>query len=360
MSAASYFPLPVTVEGVTAEWLSKALRQRAPGVTIRRAEVVDTVFTTCSKIRLKLDRDDAAIAAGIPELIIVKGGFEDHGRRLDHMHLREVRGYRDVYPEIPLPHPTCYFADFDPEARQGIIIMEDLVAKGVEWCHATRPQTFEQVARRLGDLAAFHAATWDSPSVKPGGKWADLVDFFDVMQDFLDDKSSPENWARFMNLPRGAAVSERFKDRQWLLDSWARVVRYGQSLPYCLLHGDIHLGNLYIDVDGTPGFLDTLASRGPGMLEVSYHISASVDIADRARWEGALVHHYLDRLAAHGASPPAFDEAMRQYGLFLVYGHFIWATTESKYQAEVVNTANAARMSQAMLDHDTMALVAAL
>jgi hypothetical protein len=329
-------------------------------VTIRKAEVVDTIFTTCSKIRLRLDRDAAALAAGIPELVIVKGGFEAHARALDHMHLREVRGYRDVYPEVPLPHPRTFFADFDPEARQGIIIMEDLVAKGVEWCHATKPQTYDQVARRLSHLATFHAKTWDSPAIRPGGKWADLVDFFEVMQGFFDDKASPVNWARFMGLPRGVAVSKLFQDHEWMHESWRKVIRFGQALPYCVLHGDVHLGNLYIDVDGTPGFLDTLASRGPAMLEVSYHISAAVDVADRSRWEGALVRHYLDQLAANGVSQPGFDEAMHQYGVFLVYAHFIWITTESKYQPETVNTANAARVSQAMLDHDTIGLVAAL
>lgn len=96
------------------------------------------------------------------------------------------------------------------------------------------------------------------------------------------------------------------------------------------------------------------------MLEVAYHISAAVDIADRPRWEGALVRHYLDQLAANGAPAPSFDEAMRQYATFLVYGHFIWVTTESKYQAEAVNTANAARVSQAMLDHDTIRIIAEL
>lgn len=356
----SPFPLPVEVEGVTREWLTAALRIRAAGVTVLGCEVLEVIHSTTTKIRIRLDLDEAGRKAGIAGQVIVKGGFQAHSRELDHMHLREVRGYRDIYPEVPLPAPACYFAEFDAEARQGIVIMEDLSTRGVEFCHATRPQSHEQVARRLSLLAAFHAKTWDSPVIAPGGKWADLVDFFAVMRGFFDRKTSPADWARLTALPRGVAASTRFLDRDWMVDAWGRVTAFGQTLPYCVLHGDVHLGNLYIEPDGTPGFLDTLASRGPGMLEVSYHISASVDVADRARWEGALVQHYLDELAQGGATPPSFDEAMRQYAVFLTYGYFIWITTESHYQPEAVNTANAMRCSVAMLDHDTAGLVAAL
>ena len=232
--------------------------------------------------------------------------------------------------------------------------MEDLVARGVEFCHATKPQSRELVARRLAALAAFHAQTWDSPELAPDGTWSDLVDFFDVMRGFFDRYTDAEHWQRFVHAPRGAATSVRFHDRDWMIDGWTRVSRYGQSLPQCVLHGDVHLGNLYLDTDGEPGFFDPLASRGPGMLEVSYHVSASVDVADRAQWEGALVRGYLEELRRHGVDAPPFDEAMRQYAVFLLYGLFIWLTTESHYQPEAVNTANAARVSAAMLDHDSM------
>jgi hypothetical protein len=360
MPDASHFPLPVTVEEITPDWLTAALRLRAPGVTVHGCEVVNVINTTTTKVRLRLDRDQKAIAAGIPELVIVKGGFQPHSRELANMHLREVRGYRDVFPRVPLPTPACFFADFDAERLQGIVIMEDLVTRGVQFCHATNPQSYEQVAQRLSVLAAFHARTWDSSELTDGGQWADLVDFFDVMRGFFDKYTSSENWERFINAPRGAATSVRFHDREWVIDSWARVTRYGQSLPQCVLHGDVHLGNLYIDSDGGPGFLDTLASRGPAMLEVSYHVSAAVDVADRPRWEGALVGHYLDELRRKGAEPPPFDQAMRDYAIFLLYGFFIWMTTESHYQTESVNTANAARMSAAMIDHDIMGLISTI
>lgn len=357
MSASSYFPLPVTVADVTAEWLTAALRQRASGVTVKAAEIVDILNTTTTKIRLRLTLDETGIKAGIPDLIIVKGGFQEHSRELDHMHRREVQGYRDVFPNVPIPHPACYFADFDAERRQGIIIMEDLAARGVTFCNALQPQSFEQVSRRLAALARFHAATWDSPDLRVGGRWSELPEFFAVMQGFFDKCTSPEHWDRFMAMPRGVATSFRFRDRDWMIEAWTRMHRYALTLPHCVLHGDVHLGNLYIEPDGTPGFFDTLASHGPGMLEVSYHISASVDIADRARWEGALVQIYLDELARAGATPPPFDEAMRQYAIFLIYGLFIWQTTESHFQPEAVNTANNARMSAAMLDHDVMGLL---
>jgi len=348
------------VEEITPAWLTAALRTRAPDAVVRDFDVVDVLHTTTTKARLRLDLDAAATTAGIPELVIVKGGFQEHGRELEKMHLREVRAYRDVFPAVPLRTPRCFFADFDGERRQGIVIMEDLVARGVEFCHASKPQSYEQVARRLAALAAFHAATWESPELSDGGTWSDLVDFFDVMRGFFDRYTSPERWERFMHAPRGAATSVRFHDRDWMIDGWTRVTRYGQSLPQCVLHGDVHLGNLYIDIDGAPGFLDPLASRGPGMLEVSYHVSASVDVADRPRWERALVRHYVDELRANGAEPPPVDEAMRQYAIFMIYGLFIWLTTESHYQPEAVNTANAARVSAAMLDHESMSLIAAL
>ena len=49
-----------------------------------------------------------------------------------------------------------------------------------------------------------------------------------------------------------------------------------------------------------------------------------------------------------------------QYRILLLYGHFVWITNESHYQSDAINTANAARAGQAMLDHDVMALIAQL
>jgi hypothetical protein len=362
LSNASHFPLPVTLEEITPEWLTAALRIRQPGVTVRGAEIVDMVRGTTTKVRLRLDLDAAGKASGIPEVVILKGGFEPHSRAvgMDQMFEREARAYRDVFPEMPLPSPECYFADYDAERRQGIVVMEDLVRRGVTFCTVLRPQSFDEIALRLRVLARFHAKSWASPDLAPGGKWGDLFEFFGIMQPFFEHYVEPENWDRFVRAPRGAASSVRFHDRDWLVHAWAKMTAFSRSLPQCVIHGDIHLGNLYVYPDGTPGFFDSLASTAPGMLEVSYHISGSLDSHDRRRWEGPLVQVYLDELAANGVAVPSFDEAMHWYTVLLLYGHFIFFTNEIERQAEPLNCAVVSRVSAALVDLDYLNVIEAV
>jgi hypothetical protein len=123
------------------------------------------------------------------------------------------------------------------------------------------------------------------------------------------------------------------------------------------VHGDTHLGNLYEDPDGTPGFFDSQPHKAPSMVEVTYHLTCALDMADRRIWERELVAHYLAELARCGVDVPRLDDAMRQFGMFLAYGYMIFLVNESQYQPEAVNTAYTARFSTAMLDHGTKDLL---
>jgi hypothetical protein len=352
-------PLPVTLDEITPEWLTAALRRATPDITVHAVEIVDIIHGTCTKLRLRLDLNQAAKRAGIPETLFLKGGFEPHSRDMDFMHAMEVRGYRDVLPFLGLPCPTPYFADFDPERRQGIVILEDLVARGVEFCNPLIPQTHDQVARRLCKLAQFHAKTWASPELQSGGRWNELPELMGMLGHFAH-YLEPKTWQKFVAMPQGAAASVRFHDRAWVALALQRIAKLAERLPQAVLHTDTHLGNLYVDRDGTPGFFDSLTSRGPAMLEVTYHVGGALDTADRPRWEGALLRHYLDELSRNGVDAPSFDEAMRQFGAFLVYGYLVFLINETDYQSSAVNTAYTARFSAAMIDHDTIGLLAAI
>ena len=357
-SNSAAFPLPLTLAEITPDWLTRALCTRAPGVSVRGVEVVNQINGTSTKIRLRLDMDEAGRAAGIPELVILKGGFESHSRAMAHRHDSEVRGYRDVYSVVDLPTPACYFADYDEEREQGIVIMEDLVASGVTFCSALRPDSFEAVARRLSALAKFHAQTWTQAGGEAKTRWAMLRDGQSYLREYMNlylDK--PEEWQRFVSSPRGAATSVRFHDLQRMIAAFDRLTELSVALPKCINHGDTHSNNLFVFPDGTPGFFDSLPGWGPAMKEVSYHVTCALDTADRRRWDHALVQHYLDELRGHGVDAPGFDAAMKQFGQFLLNGHIIFLVNESFYQPEAVNTAYTARFSAAMIEHDTLGLL---
>jgi hypothetical protein len=347
----------VALEEIDRDWLNAALRTYAPEAEVRAFEVLDVKHGTCTKVRLRLDLNEAGRAARIPERVILKGGFEPHSRDMHFMHATEVAAYRHVFPELELPSPACWFAEYDAERRQGVIIMDDLVARGVAFCHALEPQTFDAVARRLEVLARFHARTWDAPARLAAGPWSRLAEYMAATRDYAEMWLQPQTWGRFIDSPRGAAASVRFHDAGWMGEALGRLAVWAERRPHAVLHGDTHLGNLYVDPDGTPGFFDAMVHRGPVMAEVSYHIACALDPADRPRWEGALVGHYLDALARCGIEPPPFDEAMADYGATLARAYFIFVINESAFQPEAINTAYVARISAAMLDHDTIGLL---
>jgi len=354
MTASNSLRLPLELDGISAEWLETALSGYAPGVQVRGFEAVDMIRTTCTKLRLKLDLADNRKDAPIPETVILKGGFEPHSRAMSNMHFTETHSYSTLMPMFGMRTPDVYFSQWDEEAKQGIVIMEDLVARGVEFCKPTNPQGFDQIARRLEELARLHAGTWGSPELEPGGKWGWLSDTAEHFLDFMGQFLEEDVWNSFIESPRGAAVARPFLDRHWMREAMERTAVFSRGLPRCACHGDTHLGNLYIDTDGTPGFFDCISYKAPGMYEVTYHLACALDLSDRARLERPLIQHYLNALRENGVDPPSFDEAMAQYAVYLAYGYMIFIINDAIFQPEAYNTAYTARFSQAMLDHRTI------
>lgn len=355
MASDNPYPLPVTVEAITRDWLQAALRSRSPGISLKGFEIVDVNNGTCTKIRLALDVDEAGRAAGIPERVILKGGFEPHSRMMHDMHRQEVHAYADVLPHTPLRFPRCFFAGYSAEDRQGIVIMEDLVERGVTFLHPQHPQEPEAVARRLTMLARHHAMTWESADIRPGGGFgwakhvADSPHFYQLLV--------PEIWRGYIDSARGAAASVCFHDLDWMKRTYETLNRYAKTLPTTLIHGDTHLGNLYIDTDGEPGFFDSLPHLAPAMYEVCYHVTGALDVPVRRRHERDLVAHYREELIRCGVEPPSLDDFMHQFGCLLPNGYLIFVVNASEFQPEAINTAYTARFSSAMLDHDSIGLV---
>lgn len=363
MTRPSPFPLPTEIGDLTTDWLEAALRIWNPGVRLRDSEILDVNHGTCTKVRIRLDLDGAGTAAGIPERVILKGGFEPHSRMMHYMHAEEVHAYANVKPHSPLRFPECYFAAYGATEQQGIVIMEDLVARGVTFLHPQRPLEPEAVAIRLERLARHHAMTWGRmaathPHVAPGARFDWATSVFDAQ--YFPRVLVPEIWQGFVNSARGAAASVCFHDLDWMKRALDALDRLGRTLPNVLIHGDTHLGNLYVDIDGEPGFFDSLPHVAPAMYEVSYHVTGALDVPVRRRHERALVERYRQELIRCAVDAPPLDELMHQFGCFLANGYAIFLVNASDFQPEAINTAYTARFSSAMLDHDTIGLLAAI
>lgn len=343
----SAYPLPLAPEEITAAWLSAAT-----GHKVASAQVVDVILGTSTKIRVRVSGE------GLPETLIVKGGFEDHSPLMKEMYANEIAFYSRVAPALPIHAPRCWFAGSDPSSHQSIVIMDDLVASDVTFLHAQKPLEFDAVARRLGDLARFHAASWNDPGFASGGRWDWIAGrFSDWSMVYAERYLQPDVWKHYCESPRGAAISVRLHDAGWMRRALNQFAQIEQDGPLCIIHGDTHLGNLYVEADGTPGFLDAQVSKASPLMEVAYHVTGALDLADRRAWEQDLLRHYLAQLVTHGITPPAWDEAWLRYRQFIAYGLFIFLINEVRFQTEAINTAYAARFGAAMLDHDVMQLV---
>ena len=296
----------------------------------------------------------------LPAVMIVKAGFGRFQAINEFAYRAEMRSYRDVLPRFALNAPQCYYAGESPDGRSTAVIIEDLTPKRVRFCHALTPLDFDAAAGFLEALARFHAQTWNRPFLSDGSyPWAvDQATAAAGLVAYQEDLLSEPSWRRFMALPRCAAIPRLFHDRERFLSAFNRALARGGQQAQVILVGDTHLGNLYIEADGRPGFLDFLGRIAPWSQEVAYFLGAALDVPDRRAWDRRLIELYLRELGRSGVSAPSFDAAWRSYREQLIFPLNTWILNGSEFQTESVNTANAFRSAMAMIDHGTMDLLA--
>ncbi len=354
--------LPLTIEEISPEFLSAALAERFPGVGVSGFNIVNVHHGFTTIVRLDLEFEEGGKVAGVPSRLILKGGFEPTTRGIAGdfaigPFLMETGAYKVMKPDLGLNMPDCFFAQVDVEAKQVILLMEDLLERDARFGHGLVPHTVDQVRRRLTSLAEFHARSWGSGELE--GRWALFArNPARIFRGYIDHVAQPEEWKKFCGLPRGAAVAVEFHDRDWVVRAMDYMTGLSDSLPNCVIHGDTHAGNLFEEPDGTPGFYDSLPMRTAPMIEISYFITNVLDHGERRRNDRDLVAHYRDVLLRNGVAAPSLDELMHQFAAFLPFGFATFMVNSTTYQTESFNTAHTARYNIAMLDHKTRDIIA--
>jgi|GEM_PF-46285 len=287
MSMKTGAEIPNRAEDITPDWLSRALSGAFPGIVVTSVRPEPLHEGTASTWRLHLD---VAGDQGPSTLCIKSSVGLPHGEQLAKagLYRKEALVYLEVLPTTGPRVAACLAAGFD-EAGHGFMLLEDVDASGGRFCMPVEPLSVEQVATGLEQLAVLHAAQWRAPSLiesrwqhhglplsKPDPFWVTL---FDQYREFLDT-------------PHGGAVASVYRDAGAVLKAISRLRLLDDTTANCLIHGDAHVGNFFVDADRQPGMADfQCVQRGNQRHDLAMFIASALDVVDRRAHEVELLHH---------------------------------------------------------------------
>lgn len=340
--------VPDTLEqALDPGWLTAALGQRFPGVEVTTATPTGETSRITSNVRFHID---GTIPDGLSADLCVKGYFNEAGLQARMAGLPEALFYRDVADKTGMRTLRCVYAGIDLQATNAVILTEDVVAQGGRFLDGTSAYTVEQTAQSLTELAQLHGSTWGAV---PDDAW-----IASRLGMTLESRGAPliaESFAK----PHSADVPVSVRDADRLVTAYRAVAdRALHAQPACVIHGDTHVGNVFIAGDGGPSWLDwQVVQKGPWYVDVGYHLASALTVGDRRAHEDDLLRHYLGELGARGGEPPAFDDARRLIRNGEVHGFYFWAITI--YVAPPVIASLLHRLGTAIEDHGSYAAVAA-
>jgi hypothetical protein len=342
-------PVPDTLdELMSPAWLTSALDPRFPGIEITAVTPGPVISRISTNARFRIECGGGTPDGLSPDLC-GKGYFTEVGRAFRHVGEAEARFYRDIAASTSMRTLRSVYAEVDPVTRHGVVITEDVVAQGATFLDSRSEYTPEQAAESLEELAKLHAATWGGPM------YADVAWLAPRLETYLQLRGVDDIRGNFEG-PIGSGVPDETRDARRLVDAFRALAKEtGSALPWCVIHGDAHVGNLYLDGARRPSFVDwQIVQRGPWYLDVGYHIASALTIEDRRRSEQDLVRHYLDRLGAGGVDAPSWDDAWRGVRRGIVYGFFLWGITLKVDPA--VTSKLLERLGTATADHGAFAV----
>jgi aminoglycoside phosphotransferase (APT) family kinase protein len=355
--------LPVSLDEITAGWMTGALQKSLPGVRVRTVTFEHVEQGTSTRAVVRIDYADRAGHRDAPDVVWLKGNFVPDRELMsgEVIYQDEVRFYRDLQSQLQINSPRCYFADFDGTG-QGILLLEDLRLRGVRFGRGPEPFSRREAEQLVDIFAVLHARWWQSPALATEFAWANEP--IPADSPYIQWVRQADEWNKRCQQVHAIGLPRRLLEHRVIEPALGRLQIIDRTEPQCVLHGDAHLGNMYIDANGAPGLLDwQCVRRGHWAHDVNYGLVSVLDIEDRRNWERDLLQRYLDTLQrqldalGRDARAPTFDEAWLSYRQQNIYGLFFWITNTEEQQPRENNLALALRYAMATLDHETLQLL---
>ncbi|QIL73999.1 phosphotransferase (plasmid) [Diaphorobacter sp. HDW4B] len=347
--------LPRTLEELTPQWLSSALQKSLPGASFSAIEIERVLWGTATKVLAKVSYADPQ-PEGAPAQLCIKGEFDERARAAVGGESRtgtqmEALFFNGLAGQLGIPLPRHWYAGSEP--GMGILVLDNLAAKGYGFGNPTEPWPADRVADALDILATLHGSTW--------GKRYPELDWLSVgstaVRHAAEMLMSDQHWKGQFSQPDVYQLPSALTDNQRLIRGYRALWAYDDQHADCVIHGDAHVGNTCFDPQGSPFFIDWAGPcHSHWGTDVPYFLVGALSVEDRRALERDLFAHYLKRLAHHGG--PALDAALAwdDYRRHMVHG-MMWATLPTALQSSANVHAMGERYAQAMLDHDTLALL---
>lgn len=343
--------IPNDVDQLTAPWFAAVLER-----DVEDAKVIDRSSGTTGRALVALRGE-----AGLPATVFVKLPPFDPAQREfvagTGMGPAEARFYRDLAREVAgagVRVPRAWYSTTDD--HDYVMVLEDLTASGCRFPSANDADIEARARDITEQLALLHASYWESPRFEPDGdlEWLTARGRRGGDGRYFVQKAVEEI---------GGQMDEAFhRVAAVYLGRTAAVVELLREGAGTLVHGDSHLGNLFVDVrnGGRTGFLDwAVVCRGPGIRDLAYVLCNSVPSEIRARIERELVERYCAMLGAAGVTIDA-GATWDRYRIHAIYSWVAAVSTAgmgSKWQPIEIGMAASRRATVACAHLDTAGLI---
>jgi Phosphotransferase enzyme family len=346
--------LPRSVEELTPEWLESALRIRCPGIKVTAAAIDKVIWGTATKVLMTATYGGKHDGNGPQQKLCIKGELDERVRKaIGAVTITgtqiEAEFFNDLASELGIPLLRHWYGGSEP--GMGILILDNMDVPKARFGAPTEPWSPDLVAKALEILAGLHAATWGRKY--PNFAWLHVGST--AVRQYNEFLMSEQHWRDHFSIPGVFQLPSALKDRERDMRALRALWRHDDANAHCVIHGDAHLGNTYVDASGQPFFIDW---AGPcysiWAFDVSNFVGGALTVADRRATEKDLVNHYLDKFTACGG--PALDrkEAWMDYRRHFLNG-LVWATLPTELQSNENVHAMGERYSAALIDHDSLA-----
>ena len=333
--------IPQSADELTAEWFTSTVGFKL-GARVVEVSSITTIgegvgfLGALFRCGLKWDRAGVELPASVIVKIPALPGTNRSSGETIQAYEREIVAYRDLGPDMGLPMPRFFYADFDKNPAKWLerpftFLLEKLPLAAVNWLLLRLIALSGKVERRyllvmediddarppaqvaggsvddahaaLGVLARFHAHHWMR---------SETVESDPILWP-LD--RTPKVWqasyARNRDVFRERFVDVIGEHRLAALDAThdqlIELTNQLGSAPWTMLHGDYRLDNVLFRPSGDLVVLDFQGiTKGRPGWDVAYFITTALSPAHRAE-ERNLLKAYHDALTESGVSDYSWD-----------------------------------------------------